>query len=184
MLKGPLSRWNYNSFCNVNKKLNAREMELKKLDVKGDATKLNEVELARIKTVKVECKICRREAQLMRQYSRVKNLIERDNKTRYFHTLASFNKKNNMMARVVIEGEVLSNVIEMRRGIRIFIFQSYTQKKLPEFELPMGVFKRFNNVTSAMMGELMDAKEIEKAMLSCGTSKVPGYDGINLKFIR
>lgn len=50
-LKGHLSRWNYSKFGDINKKLKAFEVELKKLDMKGESAKLNDVDLARLEIV-------------------------------------------------------------------------------------------------------------------------------------
>lgn len=75
----------------------------------------------------------------MRQYSRVKNLIERDNNTRYFHILAFLNKKQTMTNTVTIEGKTHSRVTDMRNGIRNFFLQNFTQEDLLKIELPLGV---------------------------------------------
>lgn len=59
-----------------------------------------------------------RKAQLMKQYLRCKNLIENEQNIRYFHTIASYNMKPNMISRVKIVTVALSEVEEIMKVIR------------------------------------------------------------------
>lgn len=184
-LKTPITSWNRFCFGDINQKLKRVQAAINIIECKGEDTDLSQEELSRLKALKVECnKWTTRKAQLMRQYSRVKNLSERDNNTKYFHAVATIHKKKNLIERIKINGRCLRGVAEIRKGVKEHFEHMYQQPPIPEIELPFGVFTKFNEETSAILDKQPDHDEIFRAMMSCDPSKAPGYDGFNMRFIR
>lgn len=120
----------------------------------------------------------------MRQYSRWKNLSEKEHNTKYFHTIASTNRKRNLISRINVRNEFFLEVDSITRGIRNHFKNFYHDTKEPESELPTGVFKQFNEVTRRALETIPKSEEIEVVIWSCDPDKAPGHDGFNERFIK
>lgn len=105
-----------------------------------------------------------RKAQLAIQYSRVRNLTVRDHNSKYFHTIASINKKRNLITRVKIEDSNHCDVDQIREGIKKHIESSYKQENIPLIQLPMGVFKKIDSLTATFLDEIPNPEEIKSAV--------------------
>lgn len=66
-----------------------------------------------------ECSVWRtRKARLYKQCSRVQNLIMKDNNTKFFHAIASMNRRrHNMISNIMIGDRVLEEVNEVENGV-------------------------------------------------------------------
>lgn len=78
----------------------------------------------------------------MQQYSRKKNLAEKDNNTRYFNAYATLRKKQNCIVRIKIRDQILTDESDIRKGIGDHFKISFLQEELPFIELPRGAFKQ------------------------------------------
>lgn len=123
------------------------------------------------------------QAQFYKQYSRVKKLSEKDNNTKYFHTIANMNKKRNMIRRIKVGGSVIKGVTQIREGIRDFFKSSFQQHASPYIHFDQGVFKQFHLSTVTSMELIPSEDEIKGAIWSSDPHKSHGYDSFNLNFI-
>lgn len=68
------------------------------MDDSRDLTKLERARMLALKNELHKWKV--RKGQLMRQYSRCKNLRDRDNNTRYFHNIANIKNKRRLITQI------------------------------------------------------------------------------------
>lgn len=83
-------------------------------------------------------------SHLMYQYSRCKGIGDKDHNSKYFHALESLNKKQNLIDRISINGNVVSEVEDVIKGITKYFEEMYRDEDNLEIEVPYGVFKQFS----------------------------------------
>lgn len=155
------------------------------LDRQDDDRELSDIEVARLSVFKFEGSKWRmRKAQMLMQFSRVKNLTLRDHNTSYFHAITSIYRRKNHITRIKIRDTVYDGMEQIREKIRSFFENSYKQEDLPHFHLPMRVFKQFNSTKTYFLDEIPSTEEIKREVWTCDHDKVPGYDVFSIRFIK
>lgn len=89
-----------------------------------------------------------RKGQTMKQYSKRRNLMDRDNNTMFFHACATLKKKQNSITSIKIGDQVLSTTHEIKQGILNHFKDTVAQEDLPRITLPFGAFKQLPQATS------------------------------------
>lgn len=93
-LLDPIRRWNRDCFGSIDDKIKQHEVEIQKLDPIADTRNPDDVEHSRLIALIAKAHKWKiRMGLLMGQYSRNKNLVEKDNHTKYFHMYATLRKK-------------------------------------------------------------------------------------------
>lgn len=115
----------------------------------------------------------------------MKNLTTSDN-TKLFHEISSTNHKRKLIRKVRVNGEVVKGVAKIRARVRVLknISNYFTQEKLPQIELPFGVFKRIKPDISLFLESIRDYDEVKKVVWNCEPSKALSYDYFDFKFIK
>lgn len=94
LIKKSIKHWNISKFGNIDETINTLQAEAAKLDCIADHRDLNEAEIARDKALKSAIFQWKtRKYQVLRQYSRVKNISLKDYNTKYFHANMQWKKK-------------------------------------------------------------------------------------------
>lgn len=115
LLKKPIRLWNKNSFGDIDNNLKLVEEKLHKLDKIGDIRELCEYKLKQISSLKAKSSKWRlRKCQLLKQYSRCRNLTQKDHNSKYFHIISSINKKRILIASIQIDGINTSRVEHLK----------------------------------------------------------------------
>lgn len=128
----------------------------------GDDRALNETEMAKLLTLKAQCQTWRtRKCQLFKQYSRVRNLTLKDENTKYFHSIASLNRRCNKLTNIEMNEVVFYGMEGIKSEIRKHFEHSYHQEALAQIILPLGSFKKFNQAAIYLMDEIPDGEEIK-----------------------
>lgn len=125
-----------------------------------------------------------RKAQQLRQYSRRKNLVEKDNNTKYFHAYGTTSKMQKKIHKIKIGNYILSRKDEIRGGLRAHFRDSFVQELIPKVTLSLGSFAMLGKLTSQYLDTILDDLEIKAAVWDCNSHKTPGYDGFDFKFIK
>lgn len=126
LIKDHIKRWNKKSFKDIDRNLRLDEQWFQILDKIADTRELTNSELQQLSTYHSSVRKWRmRKGQLLRQYSRCKNLTQKDHNTKYFHMLASMNHRRNIIRDIQIGDQIISRVEAIQRSIREFYKQSY-----------------------------------------------------------
>lgn len=184
-LKAPIKAWDKEWFGHIGEKIKVLEAEIVKLDKLADDRDLEVVEQSRLAALMSKAKKWKiKKGELTRQYSRKKNLVEKDNNTGYFHACATLRKKKNHISRVKIDGQFLTKVNDIKRGIIKHFVESFKQEDISFIKLPDNAFKKFSPATVSHLERIPSSEEITKAIWSCDSLKAPRYDDFNLKFVK
>ena len=104
-LKTPIREWNKKVFGKIEDKIQKLEQEIQMIDDKAERTELNEIDLARNKALQRSLYSWRmHKAQLLRQYSRSRELTEKDCNSKFFHAIASYRRSKKTITRIKIGG--------------------------------------------------------------------------------
>lgn len=145
LLKAPIQRWNKEVFGNIDQELQCCENKLSALKRVGECRDLNSEELNQITDLRSQRHLCRvRKTQLYSQYSRVRNLTLKDHNTKYFHVVASVNRRRNQLLRVKVNKVDLMQNIDIRNGVTNYFKGSFRQEEVPDISLPPNAFRRFD----------------------------------------
>lgn len=93
-------------------------------------------------------------------------------------------KKKNHIPRIKIGNQILTKVVDAKKGIRDHFVVSFTHEQFPNIQLPPGTFKQNPTVVANQLETIPCAVEITRAVWSCDPSKALGYDGFNIKFVK
>ena len=72
----------------------------------------------------------------------------------------------------------------IKREVRRFFKQLYSQKNLPDIKIQNGLVQKLSKIEADSLEILPSPEEIKEAVWSCDPSKAPGPDGFNMNFIR
>lgn len=118
------------------------EVEVERLDSMGDHAILDDVQLCRKVALGSSLQKWRmRKSQLFRQYSRSKNITEKDDNTKYFHALASHRMRKKMITKIKVGGTVVKGNDNIKRSIISHFLQHFQKENLPNITLPLNSFR-------------------------------------------
>lgn len=116
LLKRPIKRWSKKIYGKLDEKQNRLEKELSKVEKRLEEDHVSLV--AREKVISVHLKhIQVKRNQLWKQKSRCKMLSDKDNNTKYFHTVETLTKKRNMITSLTIDGRIVAEPQLLHRRI-------------------------------------------------------------------
>lgn len=126
----------------------------------------------------------RRKELYWSQHSRVQWLKYRDRNSKYFHVVASMRRQRNSLHSIKFKGSSLSQPDEIKKAAVHFYKDLFSEECRSR---PIIDNLGFNKLTPAQFELLIapfDLDEIDRAVASCNSSKSPGPDGYNFRFIK
>ncbi|KAF8390326.1 hypothetical protein HHK36_024851 [Tetracentron sinense] len=117
-----------------------------------------------------------------KQKSRIQWLKEGDRNTKFFHCMAKFHRKSNLISSLIVDGERKSDPKAIEDSVIEFYKDLYSEKVSwrPKVDgLP------FDSVSQAQSEELerpFQEEEVLSAIQSLATNKAPGSDGFSIEF--
>lgn len=78
----------------------------------------------------------------------------KDHNTKFFHTVALMNRKNNQIHRIEVDGVYLTEVDLIKASMKQYFENNFHQTNLPHKELPYGVFKSFSSNIVAFLDQI------------------------------
>ncbi|XP_071739167.1 uncharacterized protein [Rutidosis leptorrhynchoides] len=124
------------------------------------------------------------QTNMMKQKSRVKWTLEGDENSKYFHNYVKRRVNKNSIRGLSIDG-IWSDNLTLIKEVVFFhfsnIFKNNQSNDHFSFDFDFGrVTEEDNDLLEARFKE----EEIWDAIQSCGSSKAPGPDGFNMKFLK
>ena len=143
-LKLDLTQWSESDFGNISAKKQHLWSKLNALDVKEDNQSLSEEEKLEKASLCADLeKTALLEEISWRQKSRVLYLKEGDSNTRFFHRMANFNRRNNCIENLVIDGALSSNQDRIANHIEQFYMNILRAARAAAFPGCVGFPKDF-----------------------------------------
>lgn len=184
LLKNPIKKWNREIFGHIDTRVQSLEKEIDNMDSLADQRPLSEVKTTRHLALNPTLQKWRnRKAQVLRQYSRLKNITEMDCNSKYFHAVANSRRKKKRLLKINIGSEIIKGQLNLKKGIRQHFLEHFKQEPLPEITLPRGSFKHIHPSLIPSLDSIPTDEGIMEAIKSCDPRKAPGYNGFNLRFL-
>lgn len=185
LIRNDLKVWNHEEFGDIEAHINRLEAEIKEWDEIANSRHLDQNEMEKRRLAQIDLWAWWRKKEIFwAQKSRAQWLKLGDRNTKFFHAFASIRKRKNTITFLRIKNREISEPEEIKaEAIRFFssLFSEDNHDR-PTFQ-NLG----FNNITpsqSSMLTAPFSNQEIDNAVASCNSSKSPGPDGFNFKFIK
>lgn len=184
-VKSKLKCWNVAEFGHIDKKIQELENKIQNIDSIANDRLLVTGEIDERRDAQMELwQWMKRKESFWAQQSRSKWLREGDRNTRYFHVTASLRRRNNNINSLTCDNRLLDTPEEIKEAAVIFFRNLFKEehKNRPVFgDLH---FKKLNLEQGVELTAPFSHSEIDEAVASCDSSKAPGPDGFNFKFVK
>ncbi|GKV49208.1 hypothetical protein SLEP1_g55970 [Rubroshorea leprosula] len=183
--KKALKEWSGNSMPEIDKKIDEAELEIAALDSKGENSHLSSEEVNRRRHCFLQLwdnlKI---KESMWQQKSRKMWLKEGDANTKFFHRCVKIRWKKNEINSVQIKGKRCVGVTEIREQVAQYFEELFAEEKWQRPKLDGINFKKISEEDNTLLTAPFNEEEIRSAVWDCDSSKSPGPDGFNFKFIK
>ncbi|GKV23016.1 hypothetical protein SLEP1_g32806 [Rubroshorea leprosula] len=183
--KKALKEWSGNSMPEVDKKINEAEMEIAALDSKGENNHLSTMEVDRRRRCFLQLwENLKIKESMWQQKSRKMWLKEGDANTKFFHRCVKSRWRKNEINSVQIKGKRCVGVAEIREQVAQYFEEMFAEEKWQRPKLDGINFKQISLADNVLLTSPFSEEEIKSAVWDCDSTKSPGPDGFNFKFIK
>ncbi|GKV53163.1 hypothetical protein SLEP1_g59701 [Rubroshorea leprosula] len=183
--KQALKEWSRKSINEVDGKIKEAENEIAEIDEKGEKTQLvaDDIEKKRISFVDL-WKNLRIKERIWQQKSRKMWLRERDANTKFFHRCVKGRWKRNEINSIQINGEQHTGVMEIKEKVAEYFQDLFIEEKWQRPKLDGISFNQISQDDNEILIAKFSEEEIKEAIWNCDSSKAPGPDGFNFRFVK
>ncbi|GKV44307.1 hypothetical protein SLEP1_g51499 [Rubroshorea leprosula] len=107
-----------------------------------------------------------------------------DANTKYFHRSAKGRWRRNEILCIRINGVQHTGVAEIKNEVATYFEELFTEEKWERPKLDGIDFKRISEADNDILTAVFSEKEVKEAVWECESSKSPGPDGFNFKFVK
>jgi hypothetical protein len=181
-LKGKIKRWNREVFGNVGARNKALAEELELLDRSEEVRRLSKEEKERRRSLvsDLEASLLQKEIS-WRQKSRVRWLKEGDKCTKFFHQVASANRRNNSIESLIVNGSPTSDPVCIGEHVVNYYESLFSEPLSWRPRLDNLEFDRLNGEEASSLEDPFEEREVIKGM---DRDKAPGPDGFSMAFFQ
>ncbi|GKV29210.1 hypothetical protein SLEP1_g38156 [Rubroshorea leprosula] len=183
--KKALKEWSGNSMTEVDKKINEAEMEIAALDSKGENSQLSTEEVDRRKCCFLQLwENLKIKESMWQQKSRKMWLKEGDANTKFFHRCVKNRWRRNEISSIQIKDKRCVGVAEIKEQAAQYFEEMFAEEKWQRPKLDGIKFKQISQADNDLLMAAFSEEEIKSAVWDCDSTKSPGPDGFNFKFIK
>lgn len=122
---------------------------------------------------------------LAAQKTKIRWLKEGDINSSFFHRAINFQRKLNEIPGVMIDRVWKEEVQEVKMGVHDFFKQQFSSKRSTKVRLLASQMdKKLSVDANQSLVEPFSEKEVVEALANYESSKSPGPDGFNFKFVK
>ncbi|GKV26106.1 hypothetical protein SLEP1_g35459 [Rubroshorea leprosula] len=183
--KKALKMWNGSSMTNVDRKIMEAEKEIEEVDKKGENSLLTHMDIEKRRGCFIDLwNNLKIKENMWQQKSRKMWLKEGDANTKYFHRSVNGRRRRNEICSIMIEGKQLSGVTEIKEGVAEYFQKLFTEEVWQRPKLDGMDFKQISQADNEFLTAPFNEDEIKKVIWECDSSKAPGPDGFNFRFMK
>jgi hypothetical protein len=184
-LKGEIKRWNREVFGNVGVRNKAWAEELESLDRIEEVRRLSEEEKERRRVLvsDLEASLLQEEISWI-QKSRVRWLKEGDKCTKFFHQLASANRRNNTIESLIVDGSPTSDLDSIGEHVVNYYESLFSEPLSWRPRLDNLEFDRLNGEEASSLEDPFEEREVKEVIKGMDRDKAPGPDGFSMAFFQ
>ena len=116
--------------------------------------------------------------------TRIKWLKEGDCNSRFYHMTINWKHHKNMLRGIFIGRCWVEESNRVREKVKQFFMRRFEESSFERPRLDGVEFKIINQEANAKLVARFEEDEVRAAVWDCGSSKSPGLDGLNFKFIK
>ncbi|GLT97295.1 hypothetical protein SLE2022_148680 [Rubroshorea leprosula] len=185
LTKEALRKWNQNLVSNIDNKINKAVAEIAQVDLKGEREQLMEEEIkARREAFLDLWKNLKHKESMIQQKSRKTWLLNGDVNTKFFHNCVKERWKRNEMNSIYVQGTQIVEVSKMKEEISSYFESMFKEEQGERPKLEGICFKQITGEDNSSLIKPFNVEEIKAAVEDCDSSKAPGPDGFNFRFVK
>jgi hypothetical protein len=184
-LKGEIKRWNREVFGNVGVRNKAWAEELESLDRIEEVRRLSEEEKERRRLLASDLEASLLQEEISwRQKSRVRWLKEGDKCTKFFHQVASANRRNNSIESLIVNGSPTSDPACIGEHVVNYYESLFSEPLSWRPRLDNLEFDRLNGEEVSSLENPFEEREVREVIKGMDRDKAPGPDGFSMAFFQ
>ncbi|GKV25907.1 hypothetical protein SLEP1_g35285 [Rubroshorea leprosula] len=184
-VKKALKEWSRNSVTEVNRKIMEAERVIAQLDERGKNVQLSLSEIEKRRSSFLDLwKNLKLKENMWQQKSRLMWLKEGDANTKFFHRCVKGRWRKNEINSIQINGDQHKDVGEIKEKMAGYFEQLYTEDRWQRPKLDGINFRQIDEADNESLMAAFSEEEIKNAVWDCESSKSPGPDGFNFKFVK
>jgi hypothetical protein len=184
-LKGEIKRWNREVFGNVGARNKAWAKELELLDRTEETRRLSEEEKERRRLLASELEASLLQEEISwRQKSRVRWLKEGDKCTKFFHQVASANRRVNSIDSLMVNGSSTSDPTSIGEHVVSYFDSLFMETLSWRPKMDNMEFDRLNVEEASSLEAPFEESEVREVIKGMDRDKAPGPDGFSMAFFQ
>ncbi|GKV41384.1 hypothetical protein SLEP1_g48927 [Rubroshorea leprosula] len=183
--KKVLKEWSKNMTTEIDLGIQKSIDSIASIDKKGEEMPLSLEEIEARRTNFLELwKNQRMKESMWRQKARKTWINDGDANTKFFHRCVKGRRRKNDISSILVGNQRLEDVNSMKDGVANY-FETLFKEDVWQRPVLDGVdFKKISHEEKAMLEAPFSEEEVRQAVWSCESTKAPGPDGFNFKFVK
>ncbi|GKV25593.1 hypothetical protein SLEP1_g35004 [Rubroshorea leprosula] len=183
--KKALKKWSANHTDDVDRKIIEAERVIAELDEKEEHSQLSEVDIEKRRNGFLDLwKNMKIQESMWQQKSRKMWLKEGDANSKFFHRSVKGRWRRNEINSIQIKGDQYRGVNEIKEGVMNYFKGLFSEEEWQRPKLDGVSFKQIDKADNDFLIATFSEEDIKNAVWDCDSSKSPGPDGFNFKFIK
>ncbi|GKV46811.1 hypothetical protein SLEP1_g53774 [Rubroshorea leprosula] len=183
--KNALKLWSGSSMIAIDKKIREAKVEIEELDKKGENSLLTHIDIERRRGCFIDLwNNLKIKESMWQQKSRKMWLKEGDANTKFFHKSVNGRRRRNEIYSILINGKQLTGVTEIKEGVAEYFQNLFTEEVWHQPKLDGIGFKQISQTDNELLIAPFSKEEIRKVIWECDSSKAPGSNGFNFRFMK
>jgi hypothetical protein len=184
-LKRALKGWNINEEGKNRRKINTLKSNLNRLDIKSESTNLSEEEKDEKMDYEFQLKnLLLEEETKMKQIAREKNVMARDENTKYFHLKANGNKRRLRIHSLLDNGLLVDNEDEINKLATNYYRDLFGPSNVSNIHMNDMNMRKLNDDDRKFLTAPFSLDEIHKVVSDLKHNCAPGPDGLPAEFFQ
>ncbi|GLU23474.1 hypothetical protein SLE2022_394740 [Rubroshorea leprosula] len=183
--KKVLKEWSKNMTSEIDLGIQKSIDSIASIDKKGEEMPLSLEAIEARRTNFLELwKNQRMKESMWRQKARKTWISDGDANTKFFHRCVKGRRRKNDISSILVGNQRLEEVNSMKDGVANY-FETLFKEDVWQRPVLDGVeFKKISDEERAMLEAPFSEEEVRQAVWSCESTKAPGPDGFNFKFVK
>ncbi|GKV27047.1 hypothetical protein SLEP1_g36255 [Rubroshorea leprosula] len=183
--KNALKEWSGNYMADIDCKIKEAERVIAAVDEKGEDGTLTteDIEIRKGGFIKLWRNLRIKES-MWQQKTRKMWLKEGDANTKFFHSCVKGRWRRNEINSIQINNKQLGGVDEIREEVASYFQGLFTEERWQRPRLDGINFNQLSQTNNESLTAVFSEEEIKNAVWDCDSTKSPGLDGFNFRFIK
>lgn len=184
-VKKDLKEWSNTKFRAIENEIDKFKDEANYLESVAEERSLNEEEAKRWREARRNW--LQRDGiknRMIKQKARIKWALEGDENSKYFHSVMRKRRTKNNIKGLMVDGRWCEDPRIIKKTTFGFFKNMFEEKVIERPSLESSLFNRISEEEARVLEVGFTESEVWNAVRGCGSSKSPGPDGFNFKFIK